>query len=98
MIAPVVESFASPKPMPNAEITSPGLAGRNGTPGIRLVLPTYVTPSLNRATMYCLPMLNDAGASIPGTRLALVIIAGMLVVLQLVTVMETGPLVESAGA
>src|ERR1035438_6188098 len=46
----------APKPIPYAVMVSPGAAGRNGAPRIRLELPTKMTPSSNSATSYCLPL------------------------------------------
>src|SRR5690348_6816568 len=40
MIEPSEFFFASPNPMPYVVISSPGFAGRNGTPAIRLGFPT----------------------------------------------------------
>src|SRR5258708_1589401 len=95
----LIAGVTLPKPTPNAVIVSPGAAGRNASPGIRFGLPTYVDPSVNNATRYCLPpTLKLGGASSPGAMEAFCTVTGALVPAQLVTVSRTAPVTGSAGA
>src|SRR5580658_3426135 len=68
-----------PKPIPYRTISSPALAGREVTPEMTPTGSTNV-PSANSATAYCIPpMMNDGGASRPGSVALTVGVKGALV-------------------
>src|SRR5579883_3424434 len=94
--------FTGPNPMPYTVIRSPGAAGRNGTPAMRLGFPTKVKPSENRPTKYCLPpILKLAGARTPGAMgasLALKAVLAHAAVPAVMITTGTAPVTESAGA
>src|SRR5688572_23202440 len=88
-----------PHPTAKIVITSPGRAGRNGNPWIKLVRPTNVVKSWYCATTYCLPpMLNAGGANSAGDTFVLFSVAALLLPDAVSTSMFTLPNASSSGA